>query len=180
MVFSTTSQLMIIPATSAVTASNLSGIFYGKCPITLSSQLIFPLGLAYQVLYCILSWYRYVVGRISNRSGRHTRAESIFRGAISAVAFLSMWMDLAIFNETRTESHRFVGQSYLEDRWTYGQILTIMTWFSVSVEFLRLWMCKSQPTPLRHFCEIFGHGLGEPTHIHIANLHFQGILSTTI
>ena len=59
------------------------------------------------------------------------------------MAFFSMWMDLLVFNKIRTESHQFVGQSYMEDQWTYGQILTVTTWFPVCGECLRLLVCKS-------------------------------------
>lgn len=164
-----------------ITCYDLEPFWYVLWKVSYFSQVILPLGLAYQVLYCILSWYRYVVGEISNCSGQQTTAESIFRGTISAVSFLSMWIDLAIFGEMRTGAHQFLGQSYLEDRWAYGQILTVMTWFSIFVEYLRLFLCKSQLTTLRHFCEIFCHRLrGNRTSIRIANLHFQGMNSTTI
>lgn len=107
------------------------------------SQLVFPLGPAYHVTRCVHSWYCFVVGKKYTQWGWHAAAERVVNVVIPAVAFLSMWMDLIVFIELRIQAHRYIGQTSMEDKWTYGQILTVTTWLSVLVEFLRMGYCKS-------------------------------------
>lgn len=126
------------PAPDYITCYDLKPFWYIIWQVSYFTQLIFPIGLAYQVVYSLVRWYRYVIGKSCNQAGWYITAENTFKVAISAVAFLSMWLDVAIFDEMRSQSHRFEGQSYMEDRWTYGQILTATTWLSIGIQFLRV------------------------------------------
>lgn len=60
----------------------------------------------------------------------------------AALAFIFMWIDLAIFVRSRNELNYNAGSSYQENKWTFGQVAAVTTLLPLVADFYRIWLCK--------------------------------------
>ncbi|KAK3361650.1 hypothetical protein B0T24DRAFT_642088 [Lasiosphaeria ovina] len=68
---------------------------------------------------------------------------SVARWSVSLVAFGLLWASLGLLAVFRVEMDELLEADFAENKWGFGQILAIVAWVPMHVEFFRIWACES-------------------------------------